>query len=343
MIGIKRKVVVINPQKIDKETKPHVIGIKRKVVEVTKPQKIDKETKHHLWTLFTEDKNAIRQQNMNSEKHTCPEIFHSCQVCQLPLTIMDDGFPTCTNQECGTMYQNVLDYTPEWRVFGGGNDRNNNQGVIRCGNPINELLIESSFGCRLLCDNRSSYQMKRLCKWTEWQATPHKEKALYEEFQFITIMAQNAGIPKVFIDHAISIHKDVSAQKLFRGMNRDGMKAASIYISCRLNGCPRTAHEIAEIFQFDKQSTTNGCSTAVTILNNMQRNMDPSMKTSLGIFTPSGFIERFSSRLNLSQEAKLLAKFVTMKVEKERLICDNTPQSLAASILCFVASICGKE
>ena len=60
-------------------------------------------------------------------------------------------------------------------------------------------------------------------------------------------MAQNAGIPKIFIDCAMTVHKDISEQKMFRGMNRDGIKAASIYIFRRLNGCQRTAYEIADI------------------------------------------------------------------------------------------------
>ena len=77
--------------------------------------------------------------------------------------------------------------------------------------------------------------LKRIRKWTEWQAMPHREKSLYEEFQFITIMAKNAGIPRIFIDDAMAIHKEISAQKMFRGMNRDGIKSASRKIQyCRL-------------------------------------------------------------------------------------------------------------
>ena len=113
-------------------------------------------------------------------------------------------------------------------------------------------------------------------------------------------------------------------------MNRDGIKAASIYISCRLNQCPRTAHEIAEIFKLDKQSTTYGCSMAVNIFNNIERNMSPSQKTELATTTPSAFIERYCSRLNIPSEQAVLAKFIAKKVEHNSIVCDNTPQSSAA-------------
>jgi transcription initiation factor TFIIB len=261
-----------------------------------------------------------------------------CRICSSVLIITEDGFPTCTSSSCGIIYKDTLDYSPEWRYYG-GDDKNAND-TTRCGNPINPLLIESSFGCKIICGSRSSYEMKKMRKWTEWQSMPHKEKSLYEEFQFITTMAQNAGIPKIFIDDAMSIHKDISEQKMFRGLNRDGIKAASIYISCRLNGCPRTAHEISEIFFLDKISATAGCSTAVNILHNIERDLDPSLQTNLGLTTPSSFIDRYCSKLNMSKESTILAKFVVLKVEKNNIITDNTPHAIAAGVVFFVAKNC---
>jgi transcription initiation factor TFIIB len=166
---------------------------------------------------------------------------------------------------------------------------------------------------------------------------PHKEKALYDEFQFITTMAQNAGIPKAFIDDAMAIHKDISEQKMFRGLNRDGIKSASIYISCRLNGCPRTAHEIAEIFRLDKTSTTTGCSMAVNILHNIERSNNIENQTDLCTTTPESFIERYCSKLNINHELITLSKFIANKIKKNSIINDNTPHSIAAGIVYFIS------
>jgi transcription initiation factor TFIIB len=172
---------------------------------------------------------------------------------------------------------------------------------------------------------------------------PHKEKSLYDEFQYITIMAQNAGIPKIFIDDAMARHKEISEQKMFRGINRDGIKAASIYISCRINGCPRTAHEIAEIFMLDKTSATNGCTMAVNILSNIERNNATNEKDNkngdLCSTTPSSFIDRYCSKLNINQELTLLAKFVAKKIEDNRLICDNVPHAISAGIVYFICQL----
>lgn len=298
-----------------------------------KKTNMSKEEKAKLWDAFDSD--------IQKPQSTDVEFIESglCELCHHVLQIAENGFPTCSNTQCGLIYTKTLDYSPEWRYYG-SEDKNTND-PTRCGNPINPHLVESSFGCKVLCSQSSSYEMRKIRKWTEWQSMPHREKALYSEFQFITTMAQNAGIPKIFIDDAISIHKDMSQQKMFRGLNRDGIKAASIYISCRLNGCPRTAHEIAEIFYLDKTSATTGCSMAVNILHNIQRNMEPSQQSELASTKPIAFIDRFCSRLNMNNELTKLAKFICNKVTSQSIINDNAPHSVAAGIIFFISQICG--
>lgn len=306
----------------------------------TKKKKTELNTidKDKLWDIFDQD----IQESHTIENPTIETIYEKesgiCGLCQSVLMIMDDGFPTCSNPTCCIIYRDTLDYSPEWRFFGA--DDKNAADPTRCGNPVNPLLVESSFGCKVLCNSNSSYEMKKIRKWTEWQSMPHKEKALYDEFQFITIMAQNFGIPKIFIDHAMSIHKDISEQKMFRGMNRDGIKAASIYISCRMNGCPRTAQEIAEIFKLDKTSATKGCSMAVNIIYNIERNSDSDSHIDLGSSTPSSFIDRYCSLLNMNQELTLLCKFIAKKIEEKDIITDNTPHAISAGIIYFISMIC---
>ena len=349
MIQISNEIVTIQKPK-KKENTQH-LNTKKEDNEIslnknnskTKKKKVllSNKEKSKLWDIFDLEKQHIStkdtQTNTNME---CIYDIESglCTLCKSVLIIMEDGFPTCTNQECSVIYKNTLDYSPEWRFYG-ADDKNAND-PTRCGNPINPLLVESSYGCKVLCAGNSSYEMKKIRKWTEWQSMPHKEKSLYDEFQFITIMAQNAGIPKIFIDVAMTIHKDISEQKMFRGLNRDGIKAASIYISCRLNGCPRTSHEIAEIFKLDKTSATSCCSMAVNILHNIERNVEPSQQTDLCTTTPSSFIDRFCSKLNINNELTMLSKFIANKLENQNIISDNTPHAIAAGIVYFVSQNC---
>jgi transcription initiation factor TFIIB len=303
-----------------------------------KKSEVSSVDKSKLWDIFDIDAKTIHTDTSPNIQCVYTKDNNVCKLCNTSLMIMEDGFPTCVNSKCGVMYTDTLDFSPEWRFYG-SEDKNAND-PTRCGNPINPLLVQSSFGCKVMCNSNSSYEMKKIRKWTEWQSMPHKEKSLYEEFQFITIMAQNAGIPKIFIDDAVSIHKDISEQKMFRGINRDGIKAASIYISCRLNGCPRTAHEIAEIFKLDKTSATNGCSIAVNILHNIERNVEPSKQADLCITLPSSFIERYCSKLGINPELTMLSKFIAFKIEQNNLITDSIPHAISAGIIYFIAQNC---
>jgi transcription initiation factor TFIIB len=333
--------LVENNDLIDDTTIVHVINENQKTKTKKNKKCISNTDKKKLWMIFDNEKEGMYPEKNEKTNFECvykKNETELCHLCNSVLMIMDDGFPTCTNTQCGILYKNILDYSPEWRFYG-ADDKNSND-PTRCGNPINPLLVESSFGCKILCSSHSSYEMKKIRKWTEWQPMPHKEKSLYEEFQFITIMAQNAGIPKIFIDNAMVIHKDISEQKMFRGLNRDGIKAASIYISCRLNECPRTAQEISEIFKLDKTSATAGCSMAVNILHNIERSIDPNEQMNLHTTTPSSFIDRYCSKLNINHELTKLSKFIAHKVESQNIILDNTPHAIAAGIMYFISYNC---
>ena len=203
--------------------------------------------------------------------------------------------------------------------------------------PINPLLKESSFGCKIVCNGNSTYEMRKIRRYTEWQSMPYKEKSKYDDFQIITILASNAGIPKIIIDDAIRYYDKISEEKTYRGLNRDGLLAASIYISCSKNENPRTSKEIASIFKLDNKSATRGCKNALSILNDIEENDD---KTVLHNTTPSSFINRYCSKLSINQELTQLCLFIASIVEKEKLIPENTPHSISAGIVYYVCQKC---
>jgi transcription initiation factor TFIIB len=183
--------------------------------------------------------------------------------------------------------------------------------------------------------------MRKIRRYTEWQSMPYKEKSQYDEFLIISTMAQHAGIPKMIIDVAIKYHKKISEYELtFRGDNRDGIIAASIYISCRVNNYPRTAKEIATIFHLDVTSATKGCKNALAIINNLERDMDNKEKTIFGKTKPEAFIERYCSKLNINNELTKLCQFISMKIEKMDVMPENTPPSIAAGVVYFVSQMC---
>ena len=169
---------------------------------------------------------------------------------------------------------------------------------------------------------------------------PYREKAWYDEFERIKGMANINGIPKKIVDEALIYHKKISEQKTFRGLNRDGILAASIYISCRISNCPRTAKEIACIFNLDNTSATKGCKHAIGIVNQIEKNVENSDKTNFNQTLPIDFIERYCSRLNINKELTNVCKFVAHKVIRNNLIPENTPHAVASGIIYFITQCC---
>ena len=267
-------------------------------------------------------------------------IREKCEVCASDVILTDDGFLTCKNPACSILYKDEsLDQTAEWRYYGA--DDNQNSDPTRCGMPVNPLLKESSYGCKVMCDGGSySQDMMKIRRYTEWQSMPYREKAQYDMFQKITTLAQNRGISKMIIDEALRVHKRISEHKTFRSLNRDGVVGASIYIACKIHNCPRTPKEIATIFNLDNTSATKGCKNAVGIINELESNLDNSEKTNFCKTKPEAFIERYCSRLSMNDELTKVCQFIAVMIEKQNLIPENTPHSIASGIIYFVACMC---
>jgi transcription initiation factor TFIIIB Brf1 subunit/transcription initiation factor TFIIB len=68
--------------------------------------------------------------------------------------------------------------------------------------------------------------------------------------------------------------------------------------------------------------------------------MDNKEKTNFCKTKPEAFIERYCSKLNINNELTKLCKFISMKIEKQNIMPENTPHSIAAGVVYFIAQIC---
>ncbi|MAU36533.1 MAG: hypothetical protein CMD14_04070 [Flavobacteriales bacterium] len=300
-----------------------------------KTKKIKKKiNKKQLWNSF---KNEINDKDIEC-LYSTDKPQDICHCCESILMINDEGFLNCSNKSCGIVYKDIIDHSAEWRYYGA--DDSNICDPTRAGPPINPLLKESSFGCKVMCNSIASYEMRKIKRYSEWQSMPYKEKSQYDEFQRITLLATQGGIPKIIIDDALKYHKLITEKKTFRGLNRDGIIAASIYIASRINNYPRTIKEIATIFYLDNTSATRGCKNAISIINDSEFDFNNEDKTLLCNTTPSSFIERYCSKLNINHELTKLCSFIAIRLVKNNLIPENTPHSIAAGIVYFVSQEC---
>jgi len=282
----------------------------------------------HIAKVMEAQSQHINEHNLDDEENW------KCKKCGAECRIGDSNLFTCSNPQCGLTSSKALDQSAEWRHRSEGSDD-----PARCGMPINPFLKESSYGCRLVGATKS-VQMRKLGKYTNWQSMPYNEKALHDGFEHIRRASVRAGIPKRLIEEAYRIHKDISEERSFRGINREGITAAALYLSCRLNGCPRTAKEIAQMFNLDPTHTTRGCKNAMSVLSMIERERGQGVnETKFPKMQCSQFVDRFACRSGLSDELTAMARFIALKVDRDKLVQENAPNAVASGIVWYVCQM----
>ena len=313
-----------------------MLNVKNVKTTVKKKKNKNKNKNKNLWDAFDKEYNPETPLELLYSKDAVSREV--CELCNSQLQYSESNYLTCSNDKCSVIYKDSLDESAEWRYYGA--DDSSSTDPTRCGMPVNHLLKESSYGCKVICGGRSSYEMRKIKRYTEWHSMPYKEKSQYDEFEHIKVMSRIAGYSHINTRRSVATTQNHFEMRTFRGFNREGVIAASVYIACRIHNYPRTAKEIATIFKLDTTAATKGCKHAVHLLEKNETGLENNEKTHFHKTKPIAFIERYCSRLNMNSELIKLCKFVAMKIERQNLIPENTPHSVAAGIVYFVAQTC---
>jgi len=283
---------------------------------------VNTESNDELWDLFCELKKGLDDlPDKPSEKRCCNE---TCDGVDFPL---EDGNYSCT--KCGTVQERFIDYTAEWRYY--GNDDSKSSDPTRCGMPTNEFLPGMSLGSVIGMDSKTklSNYMFKISKYQKWTSMSYKERNLYNIIETMSLKATNGGISNSIIEQAKVLYKKISELKLSRGDNREGLIASSIYTSCKKNQVPRSAKEIAKMFNLN-----------ITVLTRGRKKFDDIMNMNLKSSNPDDFIVRFCSKMDFSDEMMDIARHVVKKEEEYAIISENAPPSIAAGCIYMVNNCC---
>ena len=256
-----------------------------------------------------------------------------CEECSSQDIVIINGELICRN--CGCINDTVIDANAEWRYY--GSDDSKFSDPTRCGLPTNDLLPQSSLGSSIGYRYGESFEMRKIRNYHLWNAMPYRERALYGVFEIIQIRAINNGIPSCIIDEAKNLYKKISEIQINRGSNRKGIIASCIYKACILQGCPRSAKEIAEIFELNIKHMTKGCKKFDEIMNMNNSN------TKI-VCTPSSnscdFIQRYCSRLGLGEDIINICRHICENVDKYDNFVDNSgPPAIAACSIYLVCTL----
>ncbi len=248
-----------------------------------------------------------------------------CHYCDDNTVILEEGNYVC--KKCSSVVMRYIDSNAEWRFYGA--DDSKHVDPTRCGLPVNDLLPNSSLGSIISSKCGESYGMKIVRKHHFWNSISYKERCLYHVFDNISTNSGNHGLPSCIIEEAKALYKQMSENKITRGENKNGMIATSIYMSCKKHNVPRSSKEIAKIFNIKNTTMTKGCKRFQDIL---RLNTDSCV--------PEDFINRFGSKINIPPDIREMGRTIMKKVDEIGLLTENTPPSVAASVLFMLINIC---
>lgn len=305
---------------------------------------LEQVTEDKFWTVFdalkngmhpdmalTRDSEHLFKKCTNSKAIISPKFNTdlSCPYCLSEDVILKDGDYVC--ELCDAFVCRNIDACAEWRCY--QSEDGKKQDVARCGGPSSELFPESFDSCVIgysTNKKHETYNERLMRKCHLWNCSSYKERSLHGNCEAIMLHAAPQGINVSIIEEAKMLYKKFSEQKKGRGDNRHALLASSLYMACKRAGVPRGPKEIAKMFNIKVTTLTKACKKFQEI---MQMNTQSTSATD--------FIARFCSKLGLDSDFQAMCMKVAENVEKMDIASDNTPPSVAVSVMYFCSMACG--
>ena len=237
-----------------------------------KSQQKEKKEKINKTEILCEMPYEIKDNKINFQSQSGKELnleveeIIICTDCKSYRIKELDGYYTCL--DCGLKNEIIIDSGQEWRYYGSDDNKSD---PSRCDIPTNELLPCASMGSMIGYGIKETATTKRIRNINNWYSMSYKDHSLMETFNNITIMAVNSGINQCIIEEAKYMYKIVADIKSSRRTKKEGMKAGSLFLACKLKGCPRNCDEIAKICHIKNNKTLRkSIKTFEEIWNNIQ-------------------------------------------------------------------------
>jgi len=208
------------------------------------------------------------------------------------------------------------------------------------GDPVNPLLPRSSLGTVVLGNHR----VRVVNNWWRWV---YREKAFFEEKKHIERCAAQNGVPRCAAECAVILYKKVLDSKhkdgrsagnfvIFRGNNRRGVMAASLYYGCKLQRVSRSIKEVSDVFGVEAQFTSRGCRFVSNLLGSAVQRPGEEGRV-------LDFVARFCANLGLAEADVAAATRVATAIQETPVDINHQPTSVAAAVVLYCCAGLSKK
>jgi|TARA_B100000902_G_scaffold298498_1_gene285834 transcription initiation factor TFIIB len=147
-----------------------------------------------------------------------------------------------------------------------------------------------------------------------------KERNLVTALNELDRLASQMTLPKFVKENAARIYKRAVEKQLVRGRSIEGVVAACIHASCRLNNMSRTLDEIGQHSRTGRKEIGR---TYKKVMNELQIRILPT--------APTEYVPRFCSTLNLDARTEALARQILSYEQIKPLSTGRGPTGIAAA------------
>jgi len=277
-------------------------------------------------TTVNEDETEAETEDVN-----CPECDGNL------ISDTERGETVC--QECGLVVEeDEIDPGPEWRAF----DAKEKDQKSRVGAPTTNMMHDKGLSTNIDWRDKDAYgnslgsrqreKMQRLRKWNErFRTRDSKERNLKQALGEIDRMASALGLPENVRETASVIYRRALDEDLLPGRSIEGVSTASVYAAARQAGVPRSLDELTDVSRVEKDEIARTYRYVVRELGLEVRPADP-----------ESYVPRFTSDLELSEEAERRARELLANAKEEGVHSGKSPVGLAAAAI-YAASLLTNE
>ena len=260
---------------------------------------------------------------------------NKCPICGSTSFTVDSARAEVSCDRCGLVLdESLIDNGPEWRAF----DHEQRNKRARTGAPstfaISDKGLSTTMGTRNVdskgrsIPERNRAQFYRMREWNKRiRVSSAAERNLAIALSEMDRLSSRLGIPRSVREDSAYIYRNAAKMNIIRGRSIDGVVAASVYTACRVCGLPRTLDEVSEASNISKKR-----------IGKNYRFLARELGIKLKPTSPTDYISRFASKLNLSGEVQAKAIEIINQFIGSGLSSGKGPSSIAAAAL-YIASI----